>query len=78
MRNEHFIMVSFLMLVFYTLVTRLVTMQTHLIHAQGNLSQVLDQTSNQTSNQTGNLSLLHAILGQQGATPPKMDLVNDV
>jgi len=73
MRNEHFIMESFLMLIFYTLVTRLVTMQTHLIYTQGKFSQVLDQTSNQTSNQTGNLSLLSAILGQQGTTPPKMD-----
>ena len=73
MRNEHFIMESFLMLVFYTLVTRLVTIQTHLIYAQGKFSQVLDQTSNQASNQTGNLSLSPAILGQQGTTPPKMD-----
>ena len=46
-------------------------MQTQLIYAQGNLSQVLNQTSNQTGNQTGNLSLSPAIPGQQGGTPPK-------
>ena len=70
MRNKRSIM-PFLMLVLYTVVIGIVTMQTQLIYAQGNLSQVLNQTSNQTGNQTGNLSLSPAIPGQQGGTPPK-------
>ena len=70
MRNKRSIK-PFLMLMLYTAVVGIVTLQTQLIYTQGNLSQVLNQTSNQTGNQTGNLSLSPAIPGQQGGTPPK-------
>jgi hypothetical protein len=49
-----------------TIMSGLVTVQTTWVYAQGNLSQVM----NQTGNQTGNQSLSPAIPGQQGGTPP--------
>jgi hypothetical protein len=55
-----------LALTVYTIMIGLVAMQTMLLYAQANLSQVL----NQTRNQTGNQSLSPAFPGQQGATPP--------
>lgn len=54
-----------------TLMSGLVTFQIMWVHAQGNFSQVLNQTGNQTGNQTANQSLSSAIPGQQGGTPPK-------
>jgi hypothetical protein len=55
-----------LALTFYTIMIGLVAVQTMWVYAQGNLSQVL----NQTRNQTGNQSLSPAFPGQQGGTPP--------
>ena len=54
-----------------TLMSGLVTLQIMWVYAQGNFSQVLNQTGNQTGNQTANQSLSSAIPGQQGGTPPK-------
>jgi hypothetical protein len=53
-----------------TIKSGLVTVQTMWVSAQGNLSQVMNQTGNQTGNLTGNQSLSPAIPGQQGGTPP--------
>jgi hypothetical protein len=50
----------------WTIMSGLLAMQTIWVFAQGNLSQII----NQTGNQTGNQSLSPAIPGQQGGTPP--------
>ena len=68
MKNQSTLNVSLVLtLVVCTLMSGLVTLQIMWVFAQGNLSQVL----NQTGNQTGNQSLSSAIPGQQGGTPPK-------
>jgi len=59
-----------LVLAVLTIISGLVTAQTMWVYAQGNLSQLMNQTGNQTDNQTGNLSLSPTIPGQQGGTPP--------
>lgn len=54
-----------LSLAVWTIMSGLLAMQTIWVFAQGNLSQII----NQTGNQTGNQSLSPAIPGQQGGTP---------
>jgi ABC-type molybdate transport system substrate-binding protein len=54
----------------WTIMSGLLAMQTIWVFAQGNLSQIINQTGKQTGNQTGNQSLSPAIAGQQGGTPP--------
>ncbi len=54
----------------WIIISGLLAMQTIWIFAQGNLSQIINQTGNQTPNQTGNQSLSPAIPGQRGGTPP--------
>jgi hypothetical protein len=61
MKDQSIIKVSIVLIfAMSTLMSGLVTVQTLWVHAQGNLSQVL----NQTGNQTGNQSLSPAIPGQ--------------
>jgi hypothetical protein len=76
MKNQFIMKVSLVLtLVVCVIISGLVTVQTMWAFAQGNFSQVLNQTGNQngnqTGNQTGNQSLSSAIPGQQGGTPPK-------
>jgi hypothetical protein len=52
-----------------TIMSSLVTVRAIWIFAQGNLSQVLNQTGNQTANQTRNLSLSPVTPGELGGTP---------
>jgi hypothetical protein len=63
-----------LSLAVWTIMSGLLALQTIWVFAQGNLSQIINQTGNQTGNQignqTGNQSLSPAIPGQQGGTPP--------
>jgi hypothetical protein len=63
-----------LSLAVWTIMSGLLALQTIWVFAQGNLSQIINQTANQTGNQignqTGNQSLSPAIPGQQGGTPP--------
>lgn len=54
----------------WIIISGLLAMRTIWIFAQGNLSQIINQTGNQTPNQTGNQSLSPAIPGQRGGTPP--------
>ena len=69
MKNQLTMKVSLVLtLVVCVLMSGLETVQSMWAFAQGNLSQVL----NQTSNQTGNQSLSSVIPGQQGGTPPKI------
>jgi hypothetical protein len=72
MKNQLTMKVSLVLtLVVCVQMSGLVTVQSMWAFAQGNLSQVLNQTGIQTGNQTGNQSLSSAIPGQQGGTPPK-------
>jgi hypothetical protein len=59
-----------LSLAVWTIMSGLLALQTIWVFAQGNLSQIINQTGNQIGNQTGNQSLSPAIPGQQGGTPP--------
>jgi hypothetical protein len=54
----------------WTIMSGLLAMQTIWVFAQGNLSQIINQTGKQTGNQISNQSLSPAIPGQQGGTPP--------
>jgi hypothetical protein len=63
-------LVLILTIAILTIISGLVTAQTMWVYAQGNLSQVMNQTGNLTGNQTGNQSLSPGIPGQQGGTPP--------
>jgi hypothetical protein len=70
-KNQHAAKVALVLtLAVCTIISGLVTVQSMWVYAQGNLSQVINQTGNQTANQTGNQSLSPAIPGQQGGTPP--------
>jgi hypothetical protein len=72
MKNQRTLNVPLLLTILVcTLMSGLVTLQIMWVYAQGNFSQVLNQTGNQTGNQTANQSLSSAIPGQQGGTPPK-------
>ena len=70
MRKQRIMKVSLVLtLVVCTLMVGLATMQSMWVYAQGNLSQILNQTGNQSGNQTKNQSLSSAIPGEQGGTP---------